>query len=291
MKIGIFGNLHTEEIVVLSKKLFEISSKKDITFIIEKDLYDFLQTKHIEIPKSEIITSDDFQADVVISIGGDGTFLKTASRIGRKNIPILGVNTGRLGFLIDTSKEDFVKAIDLLLNGEYAVEERTALKLSCTDAHFCNDAFALNEVAVLKQDSNSMITLQTKVNGEYLTTYLADGLIISTPTGSTAYSMSVGGPLVVPQSKNLIISPVAPHSFNIRPLVIPDEWEIELKVESRSNSFLVALDGRSEIFHHSSKLRIKKADFTIKVVKRPEHSFFDSLRNKLLWGIDKRNNE
>jgi NAD+ kinase len=291
MKIGIFGNLHTEEIVVLSKKLFEISRKKDIALIIEKDLYDFLQTKHIEIPQSEIITSDDFHADVVISIGGDGTFLKTASRIGRKNIPILGVNTGRLGFLIDTSKEDFVKAIDLLLNGEYAVEERTALQLNCTDAHFCNDAFALNEVAVLKQDSNSMITLQTKVNGEYLTTYLADGLIISTPTGSTAYSMSVGGPLVVPQSKNLIISPVAPHSFNIRPLVIPDEWEIELKVESRSNSFLVALDGRSEIFHHSSKLRIKKADFTIKVVKRPEHSFFDSLRNKLLWGIDKRNNE
>ena len=287
MKIILFGKEHSEKSVELAKSLFAVLNEKKIPFLVDEGFYLSLQRQNIVLDEGTKCTSADFDANIAISIGGDGTFLKAADKIGSKNIPILGVNTGRLGFLTNVSKGEFAKAITALLNNRYVTEERAMLQFySEDDAE--NVGFALNEIAVLKQDGSSMISLHTTVNGEYLATYQADGLIVATPTGSTAYSMSVGGPLVVPQAKNLILSPIAPHSLTVRPLVIPDDWTIELQVESRNNAFLVALDGRSKVFHQTPKLFIKKADFTIKLVKLPAQTFYKTLRSKLMWGIDKR---
>ncbi len=214
---------------------------------------------------------------------------RTACLIGNKGIPILGINTGRLGFLADVSIEEIVEAINQIGNNEYFIEQRSVIQLKTDNPAFDKNPNALNEIAVLKQDSSSMITIEVCINGEYLNTYQADGLIIATPTGSTAYSMSVGGPIVVPQASNLIISPVAPHSLSVRPIVIPDTWTIELNVKSRNKTFLVSLDGRSSIFEEGYKLTIAKGDYAIKVIKRPHHTFFNTLKNKLNWGVDKRN--
>ena len=225
---------------------------------------------------------------MVISIGGDGTFLKAASRVGKKNIPILGINTGRLGFLADISPAEMEATFEEIYAGHYTVEERSVLQLICEDKHLQCSPFALNEIAVLKRDSSSMISIRTAINGAFLTTYQADGLIIATPTGSTAYSLSVGGPIIVPHSKTIAITPVAPHSLNVRPIVIRDDWEITLDVESRSHNFLIAIDGRSETCKETTRLTIRKASYAIKVVKRYDHIFFDTLRSKLMWGADTR---
>ena len=225
---------------------------------------------------------------MVISMGGDGTFLKAASRVGRKNIPILGINTGRLGFLADISPEEMEETFNEIHENRYEVEERSVLQLKCDNEKLQRDPYALNEIAVLKRDSSSMISIHTAINGAPLTTYQADGLVIATPTGSTAYSLSVGGPIIVPHSKTIAITPVAPHSLNVRPIVIRDDWEITLHVESRNHNFLVAIDGRSEPCQENTELTICRADYTIKVVKRFNHIFFDTLRNKMMWGADVR---
>ena len=225
---------------------------------------------------------------MVISIGGDGTFLKAARRVGNKGIPILGINTGRLGFLADVSPEEMEETIEEVYQNHYTVEERSVLQLLCDDKHLKNSPYALNEIAILKRDSSSMISIRTAINGAHLTTYQADGLIIATPTGSTAYSLSVGGPIIVPHSKTIAITPVAPHSLNVRPIVICDDWEITLDVESRSHNFLVAIDGSSETCKETTRLTIRRADYSIKVVKRFYHIFFDTLRTKMMWGADSR---
>ena len=222
---------------------------------------------------------------MVISIGGDGTFLKAARRVGNKGIPILGINTGRLGFLADVSPEEMEETIEEVYQNHYTVEERSVLQLLCDDKHLQNSPYALNEIAILKRDSSSMISIRTAINGAHLTTYQADGLIIATPTGSTAYSLSVGGPIIVPHSKTIAITPVAPHSLNVRPIVICDDWEITLDVESRSHNFLVAIDGSSETCKETTRLTIHRADYSIKVVKRFNHIFFDTLRTKMMWGL------
>jgi len=190
--------------------------------------------------------------------------------------------------LADVADNEMELALNKIITDQYVIEERTVLELQTTHQNWSPSSFALNEIAILKQDSSSMIAIQVRVNGEELNTYRSDGLIIATPTGSTAYSMSVGGPIVVPQANNFILAPVASHSLNIRPLIIPDNWELEFQVQSRNNSFLVALDGRSAIFDHNEKLSIRKADYTIRVVKQTHHTFFNTLKNKLMWGVDKR---
>lgn len=289
MKIAVFGNAYRHESIAQIKILFEALKERKAHVIADKSFFDFFHEKINEDGLiQEIIEDDNFSADLALSIGGDGTFLNTASRIGAKNIPILGINTGRLGFLADVSSNEILPAIDEIYNDKCFIEERSVIQLKTENTEFKSYPYALNEIAILKQDSSSMITINAHVNGEYLNTYQSDGLLIATPTGSTAYSMSVGGPLVVPQANNLIISPVAPHSLHIRPLVIPDTWTIELEVKSRNKNFLVSLDGRSDIFEQHHKLSISKGEFTIKVVKRPHHTFFNALRTKLMWGADKR---
>jgi len=290
MRVVIFGNIYRPVIINSIKVLFDFFSEKQVTLMLDRDLYDFLlQIGSYSLENVEKIENDDFKADVAFSIGGDGTFLNTAARIGEKGIPVIGVNTGRLGFLTDVSNDEIFDALEALMAGKYRIEERTLLQVETSDGTPLQYPYALNEVSVLKQDSSSMISINASVNGELIHTYQADGLLVSTPTGSTAYSMSVGGPIVVPQAQNFILSPVASHSLNVRPLIIPDNWSIDLEVHSRTHSYLVALDGRSKVLEQTTQLHITKAPFTIKVVKQLQHTFFDTLKKKLMWGIDKRN--
>lgn len=228
-------------------------------------------------------------ADIALSIGGDGTFLRTAKEIKDSDIPILGINTGRLGFLADINFHDLEETIKELFTGNYLIEERSLLKvIPNTTEQEINFEYALNEIAILKQDTSSMLTLHTYIDDDYLTSYQADGLIIATPTGSTAYSLSVGGPILMPKSSSLVLSPIAPHNLTSRPLVVNHDVVIKIKIESRSNTFLVSTDGYSKIYDTTTEIIVRKADHTIKVVKRKGHTFYETLRDKLLWGVDVR---
>ena len=289
MRFAIFGNTYQAHKSFHAENLFRLLKRHHAQLTIQRDFHQFLTEElHLSLPAAELFDGNDFDADMAISIGGDGTFLKAASRVGKKGIPILGINTGRLGFLADISPEEMEETFDEIYNNHYKIEERSVLQLRCNDDKLMKDPYALNEIAVLKRDSSSMISIHTAINGAPLTTYQADGLVIATPTGSTAYSLSVGGPVIVPHSKTIAITPVAPHSLNVRPIVICDDWEITLDVESRSHNFLVAIDGRSETCRETTRLSISRADYTIKVVKRFNHIFFDTLRNKMMWGADVR---
>lgn len=289
MKFAIFGNTYQAKKSSHAIKLLQLLKKQGADFCMCREFYKFLTADlKMEIEAYHLFDGDDFSADMVISIGGDGTFLKAARRVGRKGIPILGINTGRLGFLADILPEEMEETFDEIHAGRYSVEERSVLQLFCNDTHLQESPYALNEIAVLKRDSSSMISIHTAINGAYLNTYQADGLVISTPTGSTAYSLSVGGPIIVPHSNTIAITPVAPHSLNVRPIVIRDDWEVTLDVESRSHNFLVAIDGSSETCKEATQLTIRRADYSVKVVKRFNHIFFDSLRSKMMWGADGR---
>jgi NAD+ kinase len=289
MKFAIIGNTYQAKKSSHAKELFRLLEKHRAELYICRDFYHFLTNDlKLEIKDATLFDGDHFEADMVISIGGDGTFLKAAGRVGRKNIPILGINTGRLGFLADVSPEEMEETFNEIHKGQYNVEERSVLQLSSNKKKMEILPYALNDIAILKRDSSSMITIHTSINDAYLATYQADGLIIATPTGSTAYSLSVGGPIIVPHSNTIAITPVAPHSLNIRPIVIRDDWKITLDVESRSHNFLVSIDGSSESFTENDRITINRADYTIKVVKRLNHVFFDTLRSKMMWGIDSR---
>ena len=288
-KYALFGNTYQAKKSAHVLQLLSILDKYQAEVYIQKEFYQFL-TKDLkmDIQVAGVFENDDFHADMVLSMGGDGTFLKAASYVGNKNIPILGINTGRLGFLADVSPEEMEETFEDIYKKNYKIEDRSVLQAFSESQPLKGYPCGLNEIAILKRDSSSMITIHTSINGAYLTTYQADGLVIATPTGSTAYSLSIGGPVIVPHSNTIAITPVAPHSLNIRPIVINDDWEITLDVESRSHNFLVAIDGRSETCREGTRLVIRKADYQIKVVKRPNHIFFHTLRDKMMWGADGR---
>ena len=289
MRIGVFGSIFQADKKIQIKRLFDKLEQLGASVYIEtqfsvfiKDVLDFTPQLAGEL------SQDDFELDIALSVGGDGTFLRTAMRIGKKGIPILGINTGRLGFLADISTTEIEDTLEEIFKNYYHVEERTLLRLTTETDRFGGYHYALNEVAILKRDTASMITIHTSLNQEYLTSYQADGLVIATPTGSTAYSMSVNGPIMLPHVNSLILSPVAPHSLNVCPLVIPDDLEILLTVESRSQNFLISLDGRSEVFPSGAQFMVSKADFNVRVIKRYGHTFYKTLREKLMWGADVR---
>jgi NAD+ kinase len=290
MKVIIFGNKCKDRIAIYARQLVNSLLKRDVSIYFEKDFCRFLVEKGIDMafPHQLLCEGEDFEADMAFSIGGDGTFIKTSAKIGKKNIPIIGINAGRLGFLADIAGDEIEVAVKEILDGKYKIEDRTLLRLYTEEKLYKDFNYALNEIAVMKRDSSSMITIDAWANDVFINSYQADGLLISTSTGSTAYSMSVGGPIVVPQAPNFIITPIAPHSLNVRPIIIPDDWEIKLRVESRNNQFLIALDGRNNIFDSKTHLLIKKAGFTTKVVKRENNDFFDTLRSKLMWGMSER---
>ena len=288
-KFALFGNTYQAKKSAHVLRLLSVLEKHQAEVSIQKEFYQFLiKDQKMDIRAAGVFDGNDFEADMVLSMGGDGTFLKAASYVGNKNIPILGINTGRLGFLADVSPEEIEETFEDIYKNSYKTEDRSVLQAFSQGQPLKGYPFGLNEIAILKRDSSSMITIHTSINGAYLTTYQADGLVIATPTGSTAYSLSIGGPVIVPHSNTIAITPVAPHSLNVRPIVINDDWEITLDVESRSHNFLVAIDGRSETCREGTRLTIRKADYNIKVVKRTNHVFFHTLRDKMMWGADGR---
>lgn len=267
------------------QKLIDTLILKNIDFSINDDIENFDISKY----KTYNYNSDFTKTDYFLSIGGDGTLLNTATYIGGKNIPILGINTGRLGFLVTTTTSEIESALELLIKSNFEVEERALINMTSSTDYFEKLNFALNEVAILKQDSSSMITINVHLNGQFLNSYWADGLVISTPTGSTGYSLSCGGPLVMPGSENFIISPVCPHNLNVRPLVVNDNSELSIEVESRNENFLLVLDSRSMVVTNPLKIVLKKEQFRTKIIKFTNYSYFDTLREKLYWGSDARN--
>ncbi len=288
-KFALFGNIYQAKNSAHVLRLLSILDKYKAEVYIHKEFYLFLtKDQKMDIRVADVFDGNNFEVDMVLSMGGDGTFLKAASHVGNKNIPILGINTGRLGFLADVSPEEMEETFEDIYKKNYKVEDRSVLQAFSEGQPLKGYPNGLNEIAILKRDSSSMITIHTSINGAYLTTYQADGLVIATPTGSTAYSLSIGGPVIVPHSNTIAITPVAPHSLNIRPIVINDDWEITLDVESRSHNFLVAIDGRSETCREGTRLTIRKADYNIKVIKRQNHVFFHTLRDKMMWGADGR---
>ena len=289
LRIALFGNLHRTDMKEQLNELVDFFHGKNIVVLLEEYMQNYIEHEFKNtFDNIELMADDNFDADLALSVGGDGTFLNTAARIGKKEIPKLGINTGRLGFLADVDKDELILALQGIFENQYTIENRAVLKVSTMDGARLDSPYALNDVAISKQDSNSMIIVSAFTGDELINVYEADGLIISTPTGPTAYSMSAGGPIVVPKSQSFAMTPVASHSLNVRPLIVPNDWVIELEVKSRSNSFLISIDGRSKILDHSTRLKLRKADHCVRVVKPLDHTFFGTLRNKLLWGVDIR---
>ncbi|WP_373174960.1 NAD kinase [Prevotella merdae] len=289
LTFAIFGNSFQPRKSQSLMRVLDFLRSKGASIIFDRTFYDFLTAEqNQELGEVGTFEGDDFNADYVISMGGDGTFLKAAVRVGIKSIPLIGINMGRLGFLADVLPGEVETALQAVLEGNYNIEEHTAIQISTNGGDFDGCHYALNDIAVLKRDIASMIGIHTNIDGSFLVNYQADGLIVSTPTGSTAYSLSNGGPIIVPQTRTLCLTPVAPHSLNIRPIVISDSSTVTLEVESRSHNYLVAVDGRSYTMHEGSTVTISKAPFVTRIVKPNGRRYFSSLRDKMMWGADKR---
>lgn len=285
IRFAIFGNEYSPNGAGTVIGIFNALRHHNAEYYVDRPYYDYLTgILHLDIDPTGVFDGYDFDVDFAISLGGDGTFLRAASRVGKKNVPVLGVNMGHLGFLADIAPDEAEAAINDIFEGKYRFVERSVIEASTENEPFRGNPYALNEVAVLKRDIASMILIRTTINGEYLTTYQADGLIVSTPTGSTAYSLSNGGPIMVPSTDVLCLTPVAPHSLNVRPIVINDNVTVELEVESRSHNFLIAVDGRSEKMQEGTKVTIRKAPFVIRIVKRLGKQYYKNLRDKMGWG-------
>lgn len=294
MKVAIFGQYYQNDTRPIIRDIFIFFNANNIDLVIEENFLKILYEQ--ELLKNEYQTfnsSDclDSSFDILISIGGDGTILRAATYVKNLGIPILGINAGRLGFLAKVQKENIETFLQFVIEKKYSISRRTLLSLECSPK---NDQiqelnFAMNEVTVSRKDTTSMITIETSLNGEYLNSYWADGLIISTPTGSTGYSLSCGGPVLTPEVKSFVITPIAPHNLNARPLVIPDDTEIKLKISGREDQYLVSLDSRIATLNNNSVLTIRKTPFEINMVEIPNETFLKTLRAKLLWGEDKRN--
>ena len=289
LNFAIFGNTFQARKSAAIRDVLSCLARCGANVLIDREYHDFLVCEGlIRDGEAEVFDGDAFDADFVVSMGGDGTFLKAAARVGAKAIPVIGVNMGRLGFLADVGAGEFADVLEALGCGSYTVEERVVIKVETDGEPLQGCSYALNDVSILKRDNASMISIRACINGEYVTTFQADGLVVSTPTGSTAYSLSNGGPIIVPGTRVLAMTAVAPHSLSIRPIVIPDDSEITLAVESRSHNFLVAVDGRSEKCCDVTRLTLRKAPYSVRIVKRSGTRYFDTLRHKMMWGTDMR---
>lgn len=293
MKVAVFGTTVSESFMPVLTEFFGFLKSGKIEVQLFKPFHSFL----VQELKSEVYHTSFFNSyhdfdnncDFIFSVGGDGTFLHSVLNIRNFEIPVIGVNSGRLGFLADISEDQVQNALTNIFNHNYTILERSMLQVDFNGTENLEFNFALNEMTVLKTDTSSMINIYAYLDKELLNNYWADGLIVATPTGSTAYSLSVGGPILTPDSENFVITPLAPHNLTIRPLVVPDNYEIKLKVEGRGTQFLASLDSRSVAVDLSTIITIKKASFKLKTLQLPEQKFFSTLRNKLMWGMDRRN--
>ena len=289
-RFAIFGNVYQRKKSQAIFKLIAILQRYDAEIYVDRPFYEFIsEGQHMDVKVDGIFDGDDFDVDYAISMGGDGTLLKTAARVHSKDTPIIGVNIGRLGFLADVAPSEIEMAISDIYAGNYRVDEHSVIKIETSgEEKLESSPFALNDIAILKRDNASMISIRTSINGEYVTTYQADGLIVTTPTGSTAYNLSNGGPIIAPGTGTLCLTAVAPHSLNIRPIVVPDSSVISLKVESRSHSVLVAVDGKSTSLHDGTEVRISKAKHTVRIIRFSDRKYYSTLREKMMWGLDQR---
>ena len=270
-------NLQTTHQLFIEKKFLDSLSNKNTNIVIQQTTLSFKTL--------------DESFDLLISLGGDGTILRAVSLIKDLKIPIVGINTGRLGFLATIQPNDLNEALKKIVDSDFKISERTLITVStsCNHPKIENNSFAFNEIAVSRKNTTSMININTKLNDEFLNSYWADGLIIATPTGSTGYSLSCGGPVISPDTSTFVITPIAPHNLNARPIIISDDTEIKLKVDGRESEFLMSLDSRIITLKNTSEITIKKASFKIKMIELNNESFISTLRKKLLWGKDKRN--
>ncbi|MBS9524317.1 NAD kinase [Litoribacter ruber] len=291
MNVTLHGLNFQKEFVPYIEQLLSVLHHHGAKIFFTEPFHKFFKKTGAKSPDFEVLSKGKHlqSMDFIISVGGDGTFLDTVSWVGAYQIPILGINTGRLGFLATIAKEEVEKAIQVLFEKHYTIEDRTLIGLETNKSLFNGITYGLNEFTIHKRDTSSMITVHTYIDGEYLNSYWADGLIVSTPTGSTGYSLSCGGPLITPRAKNFVLTPVSPHNLNVRPMIVPDDCKISFDIEGRSKKFLVSLDSRSTAVAAGIKLTIRKEDFVAKLVKFNDYNFFDTLRQKLNWGLDMRN--
>lgn len=292
MKIAIYGQQITSDNVAHLNKLFDWLNTHNVNVIIYKPYSDYLAGQMGVKPAYPVFEADsvlDTDIDCMISIGGDGTMLSTMVLVKDTGIPVIGLNTGRLGFLSSVPKENMDAALAQLLDRKYTLENRVLLEVQAGNEILGPERIALNDATVLKKDTSSMIAIHTWLNGEFFNTYWADGLIISTPTGSTGYSLSCGGPIILPSSQSFVITPIAPHNLNMRPVIVPDSTQVRLIIESRQDSNLISLDSRNYTLKTGTEINIQKAKYGVNLIKMPDISYIQTLRNKLLWGVDKRN--
>jgi NAD+ kinase len=294
MKIAIYGQFYQNSTEPIIRDIFQFFTQKKVELVVEHDFLHLLNEKELlDESFATFCSHSDLDAsfDMLLSIGGDGTILRAITLVRDSGIPVLGINAGRLGFLASVQKENITDFLQLVIDKKYRISKRSLLSLSCNPPNAAIDSlnFAMNEISVSRKDTTSMITIETHLNDEYLNSYWADGLIIATPTGSTGYSMSCGGPILTPEVTSLVITPIAPHNLNARPLVIPDNTKIKLKVSGREDNYLVSLDSRIASVPNAAELTIEKTNFQINMVEIPHETFLKTLRNKLMWGEDKRN--
>jgi NAD+ kinase len=292
MLVALYNRTFDEQDIPTLQRIVKMLEEHNLSLVVYEAFYERIAA-HYTFKTQPRLFRGRFdlptQTDMLFSLGGDGTLLDTVSFVGNSNIPLIGINLGRLGFLAAISEEELEQAILSLMRGSYTIEKRTLLHLDSSLPLFDGSPYALNEFTINRKDSSSMIKIHTFLNGEFLNTYWADGLIVATPTGSTGYSLSCGGPVVFPQTSSLVITPVAPHNLNTRPIVVPDDNVISFEVEGRSSHFLCTLDSRTEAITSDVQLAVKKENFTISLVRPDEHNFLKTIRQKLYWGADKRN--
>ena len=293
MKIAVYGREFQPSAIPYVQHLFDLLTAKEAELWIYTGFENFLQ-QQIDFPKElhRYSSRNQLPNDIgfMLSLGGDGTMLAAVSIVGDSGIPVAGINLGRLGFLADINKDDIDTAIDAIFKGEYNIQKRTLLTVRSPQIPLFNGTpFALNDITLFKSDSSAMITVNAYLNGELLNAYWADGLIVATPTGSTAYSLSCGGPIIVPGSGNFVITPISPHNLNVRPVVISDDLEIDLEIESRSGKFLLSCDSQTTSVSTEIRLKISQAHYQVNLLRLKNYRYFSNLRNKLLWGLDARN--
>lgn len=292
MNVAVFGRKVSRQNTEYFVEFLAILKRFGWNPIIEKNLKELLVKKIGLSPSTDEFTSHvDFKSgiDLSFSIGGDGTFIQNVKFVRDSGVPVLGINTGRLGFLANISKQDLEESMDMVYRKDYVFQKRSLIRVETERGHFANENYALNEITVLKKDTSSMITVHASLDGKYLNSYWADGLIVATPSGSTAYSLSCGGPIITPGCQVHILTPIAPHNLNVRPMVVPDHLPIKLSIEGRNRTYLMALDGKSETIRQQEEILIHKAEFMINVIKFEDNNFLDTIRNKMMWGIDRRN--
>ena len=293
MKIAIYGRQFNNTVLPHVQQVFDTLAQYDVEPFVYDKYNHFISGKIFFPKKFQIFRNHGdliaAKVDVVISLGGDGTLLDTVTLIGNSNIPVIGINFGRLGFLASINKNDIASAIQNLVNKEFTLDKREQIQLESELNLFGNENFALNDITIHKRDTSAMMIVHAYLNGDFLNSYWADGLIVATPTGSTAYSLSCGGPIILPGSGNMVVTPISPHNLNVRPIVLSDNNILSFEIEGRSSKYLVTCDSRTEVIDTSIKIKVKKADFGINLIRLNNENYLSTLRNKLLWGIDTRN--